>query len=66
MVEILEDIIDRPIKSANGPECFIKIEWNRQTQKLFDRGRKPKQGGRYVFKCIRFNGKNSFFTLERL
>ena len=59
--------VKQGIHSGGGkPDCFWKMEWNTQTRKIFDKGRTPRQGRRYVFKCDRFNGREAFFTLEQL
>ena len=62
--EIKEDLIDRAVKMKKGPPSYTVIEWNRQTREIFDKGKKPKQGRRYVFRCTRFDGKHAYFTLE--
>ena len=64
MEKIKEDIIDKPI-SGKVP-CLWKILWNRQTAKVFDKGRRPHQGARYVWKCVRYDGKEASFVLEQL
>lgn len=62
----LDKPMGKPEKDGRGPECFFIIEMNRQTKKIFDKGNNPHQGARYVFKCLRFDGKKCYLGLEQL
>lgn len=64
--KIREDIVDSSVRSAHGPKAYMILEWNRSTKECFDKGRKPRQGRRYAFKCERFDGSRAYFVLEQI
>ena len=61
-----EQVIDRAEHDGRGPDCMFILEWNSSTSKSFDRGRAPKQGRKYILKCLRYDGKRGYFGLEQI
>jgi len=65
-IEIEQEVIEKAVHSGDGPDCFIKLEWNRSTMNCFNGRKKPMQGRRYCLYCERMNGKHAFFTLKQI
>jgi len=74
-MEIKQEVIDKPVEEAvskpekgvmGGPDAYFIVEWNRQTMKMFNKYRKPKQGRRYCLKCVRNDGRRIYFVLDQL
>ena len=59
-------IIDKALKDGLGPECYIRIDWNRGTSHVFDKQRKPKAGRNYILKCIRNDGERAYFVWKQM
>ena len=64
--ELKEDIVDRPLLDGKHVPSYMILEWNRGTKKFFDKGKHPRKGRRYCFKCIGFDGVRGYFALESI
>jgi hypothetical protein len=62
----MEDIVKKPVHDGMGPDCFFIVEWNRDTQKMFDKGKRPRGGLRYVLECDHFDGKRAYFVIRQM
>jgi len=62
--EIEQEIVDKAEKDGKGPLSYMILDWNRSTQQMFRKGKKPRQGARFVLRCSRSDGKRMYFELE--
>ena len=59
------EVIQKPEKGPGGIQGLFEVELNRQTKRIFDKGRRPHKGNLYVLKCSDIKGDRLFFTVVR-